>query len=183
MLDITEFMTRFPAPPRLPRGVPKHTFSVVLNEQEWLVVQKLANHEQLRGTYNGHQSDVVRHALYYFLMDLEPSADSNLSYIRNQLIQLLNHDAFLHTREMISQYLDLTGNILNELIDFGEITGSLDEYEQHLTKLSTLPTHWRRVVNTLSKEHPEMERYLSRMEKSGLEYTLALKEITERIGE
>lgn len=164
------------------RGTSKRTLSVVVTEDEWRTIQKLANHENFRALYNGHQSDLVRHAIYYMICDLEPYVEGgDLQHVVRQLLDHLRHDSVVSTKELIIQLLDTKADSLNDLLDFDETDGALDEYDLFLDKIAQLQPHWRRVVNIMSRQHPEMERWLRRMESKGLETTMALREISEKV--
>ncbi len=181
-MDLTDFFDTYPAPPRMQRGTTKRTMSVVFTDDEWRTIQKLANHEHVRALYAGHQSDLVRHGVYYMIASLEPFVEAgDLKHNVRQLLEHLRHDNLTGTKELIYQLLDSKADTFNDLLDFNEINGALDEYDQFLDQVAGLQPHWRRIIESLATEHQDMERFMQRIEGYGLVAVMALKEITEKV--
>lgn len=181
MNDVQTFVDQYPKPPDRQRGDVKRTVSVVLTEPEAKVLAKVAASEAFRNLYNGHQSELLRHAFHHFVYRMEELVDMDWLPEAQEMIQRLEEASMIGNRDAIVKYLDHKGTHLNLLLDYGEMDGALTEYDEFLDYLAGIRAHWRRIIDHQINEHAELQRFLSRVESSSLENTLALKIIAEKV--
>jgi hypothetical protein len=93
---------------------------------------------------------------------------------------MIRRTNYLQNKEAIAALLDRKTDMFNTLLDFGEFEGSLVEFDKYLDEMALLPTWWQNVINSMAHQHPEMQRFLERVDRMGPESIAALRAVMER---
>ena len=178
-MNIEDFLQDYTVPPPVGKGE-KAKFTVTLTQDEYDRVQRLAYNPVLEHVYNRNLYEVMRHALHFFLYRLEGELVTGwVDPIRELRMKARTFNLDLR-REAIFSLLDEKAHQCNLLMDYGEITGALDEFERLLHDVAELPSYWRTLLIRFINEHPEMARFEGRMH---LEHSHEMQMIWEAMPE
>lgn len=177
-MDLFQYVTDLPMPPKILRGTAKRQTSIVLTEQEDDVITYLAG--KLPAIFDKKKSEVIRAAIGLYIWEMEDLVDSEWKPVIQQLKDFIRRTNYLQNKEAIAELLDRKSDMFNTLLDFGEFDGSLHEFDKYLDEIAQLPVWWQSVVQAMAHDHPEMDRFLNRVDRLGLEQTLAMQAIMEK---
>jgi hypothetical protein len=181
MQDLIDFLVSTPQPPAFVRGQIKRQVTVSLTEDEYELLGRLTSHPDTREFFGRKQYEVLRHAFYYYAQDFEnlvenPDWHPILTRLKNTFRQ---HNLTL-TRDAINEVIDQLADRTNTLLDFTQVDGAMQEYDNFFEEIKDLPAWWHDSVLTLLHQHIGVERFRSRINRLGLERTLELREIEEK---
>ena len=179
-LTVEEFVTRYPAPPPIPRGERRHVISVSVNEAEYEAITRLANHPGARSQYDGALSAVVRHALHNYLWYMVDLIDDNFRAIGDRLHDELEISNYVQSEKQIVELLDNKAKRFNLLLNHDEVFSALEEYDKFLDFTVSLGNAWEGIVSKYVAKHVEMQEFRERMQRLGEDEMMALRIVEEK---
>lgn len=177
-MDLYTYVSDLGMPPKIGRGIPKRSTTITLTEHEDDIVTYLAG--SLPTLFDKKKSEVVRAALHHYIWELEDLVDNEWKPIIQQLKDNVRRTNYLQSKDAIAEMLDRKADMFNTQLDFGELDGALYEYDIYLNEVHQLPPWWQKIVHSMAGQHPEMQRFMTRIDRMGFEAVTALKALMEK---
>lgn len=155
-----------PGIPPKPRGE-SHHISVYVGRDEAEALSKLLIDHRLYSIHGGKISELVRHALSYYVPPLLMLLDEGYRPLAELMRADIERSGIGQTVAQIKDYYDTKGLELRMLLDVGEVDKAFEHYEAVVSFVRARSGVWASLLMRMLREHPELASFRDAVRRMG----------------
>mgnify|MGYP001606882428 CR=1 FL=1 len=167
-----------PATPPIARGQ-RRQLTVSVSDMEREAISWLAYHPNMSEVTHGELSELIRHALAYYIPAVSALMIEGYRPLITQLRADIDATGLSMTVEQIAAYFDVRGKELNMLLTLGKVTEAFDHYAAVLEFVHSRSPTWIGLLLRLIEDHAQITEFRERMRALGVEEEIRLRTLED----
>lgn len=164
--SLRDWIDQHPAIPQKPRGE-SHHISLYISRDEAEALSRVLQDHRLFGIHQGSRQDLIRHALYYYVVPLLELMDEGYRPLSEQLRAEITNTGIGRTVDEIRAYYTTQARELQLLLDVGELDKMFEHYERVVGFVRSRDGVWAGLLMRMLREHGEMGSWRENVRRVG----------------
>ena len=165
-MNLRDWIESHPAIPQKPRGE-SHHISLYISRDEAEALSRVLQDHRLFGIHNGSRQDLIRHALYFYLVPLLELLDEGYRPLSEQLRAEITNTGIGKSIDEIRTYYGTQARELQLLLDVGEFDKMFEHYERVIQFVRSRDGVWAGLLMRMLREHGEMASWREAVRRMG----------------